>query len=233
MRLKLRSIASCLCLLRLSQTTEVTFHDQAVLLGIRKTMHVILFHRTDILAKLNPLLALIKAQRLSLNHRSMYVDVTELIEGCSNYLQEAIGDQVVLTYPTSNINGSHFSYNVKGTRLSFGDIVALAGDYFFHWNPSATCAPTISQYWDTSPETSIALANETVNLLRTDWRDFLSCVLTGIHDQGKEIGDARSRGKDIAQVSTNGEIVDVSVDLCNRCTLILPLVTMCALERVP
>jgi hypothetical protein len=108
----------------------------------------------------------------------------------------------MLKYPKFNTQGSDFNYDVKGTKLSFGDIIALAGDFFYHWK-FGPCAPSISNDWDSSPKISLEVAADNVNLLRTDWEGFLKCTLEIIDEQRNETLEASSKGMDVAQVSTD------------------------------
>lgn len=91
---------------------------------------------------------------------------------------------------------------MKNIRLSFGDIIALAADYFYHWK-LGPCYPSISDDWDRNPSRSREIAADSVNLLRTDWEGFLYDVLKGIHDQGNKVSNAVGKGEDVAQVYKN------------------------------
>ncbi len=88
---------------------------------------------------------------------------------------------------------------MKGIPLSFGDVIALAADYFYHWK-LGPCYPSISDDWDRNPSRSREIAADSVNLLRTDWEGFLEKVLRGIHDQENKVSNAVGKGQDVAQV---------------------------------
>lgn len=113
--------------------------------------------------------------------------------------QASIGNSIVLNFPNSKVRGSELGYVVKNTRLSFGEIIALAADYFYHWK-IGPCYPSISDDWDSNPTRSREIAADSVNLLQTDWEGFLEDVLAGIHEQGNIVKKAAVQGKDTAQV---------------------------------
>lgn len=88
---------------------------------------------------------------------------------------------------------------MKDFKLSFGDIIALAADFYYRWRVG-DCQPSISNDWDSDPSRSLNIAAENVNLLRTDSPELMGCVRPLIQQQGEETKDAYSRGQDIAQV---------------------------------
>lgn len=133
----------------------------------------------------------------------MYLrDLTPRSQPSLTRRQTSIGDQVLLKYPKKSVSGSNFNYPVKDTTLSFGDIIALAADFYYRWQVG-DCMPSISDDWDSDPTRSLAVAAENVNLLRTDSPGILSCVRPLINQQGAEIREANSRGQDMAQVCSH------------------------------
>jgi hypothetical protein len=110
-----------------------------------------------------------------------------------------LGDQVLLRLPANVVKGSDFDFQVNNHNLSFGNIIALAGDFYYHWHYGA-CKPSISDDWTTNPEKSLEVAASNVELLRTDSPNLLECFLPIIESQGQVTRDAQSRGQDIAQV---------------------------------
>lgn len=97
------------------------------------------------------------------------------------------------------MSGTDFAYRVNGQDLSFGDIIALSGDYFFHWHYTY-CAESISDYWNTNRERSIKTGIKNAKTLKTDYRGYLKCVLSHIKVQATSIRKTVQEGKDAAQV---------------------------------
>ena len=112
-----------------------------------------------------------------------------------------IGDSVLLKYPNTNVSGLHFDFEVKRRLLSFGKIVALAGDFFAHWKLTS-CHESISDHWDSDPKHSIDLAKDNANLLRRDWEDFLGCVMDLMKQEGDTVRKEFRNGRDAAQVGS-------------------------------
>ncbi|KAF5568019.1 phosphatidylcholine-hydrolyzing phospholipase c [Fusarium phyllophilum] len=94
--------------------------------------------------------------------------------------------------------GSDFDYKVKDSKLTFGDIIALTGDFYYRWHLDR-CHPSISEDWDSNPSRSLDIAAENVNLLQNDKPGILKCVAPLIRAQAAQTKDAQSRGQDIAQ----------------------------------
>ncbi|CAH0016129.1 unnamed protein product [Clonostachys rhizophaga] len=95
-------------------------------------------------------------------------------------------------------NCSDFNYEIKDWKLTFGDVIALAGDFYSRWQLDG-CIPSISDDWDSDPEKSLGIAAENVNLLRTDSPGILKCVQSLIQEQGEYVKQAAADGRDIAQ----------------------------------
>ncbi|KAI9170786.1 hypothetical protein HJFPF1_00259 [Paramyrothecium foliicola] len=134
-------------------------------------------------------------------HSQQIIDIQPQFESPEH---TSIGDQILLKYSNSTVSGSNFNYEVKDSILSFGDIIALAADFYYRWRVGE-CHPSISDDWDINPSRSLDIAAENVNLLRTDSPDILNCVRPLIQQQRAETKDARSRGQDIAQAYHNIE----------------------------
>ncbi|KAK7226255.1 hypothetical protein V2G26_014258 [Clonostachys chloroleuca] len=128
----------------------------------------------------------------------------------------------LLKYPISSVLGSDFNYEVKDWKLTFGDFIALAGDFYSRWQLDG-CIPSISDDWDSDPEKSLAIAAKNVNLLRTDSPDSLKCVGPLIQEQGEYVKQAAMDGRDIAQAYKSAEekynkdffFCDLVIALCN------------------
>ena len=110
-----------------------------------------------------------------------------------------IGDTINLQYPSQNVSGSKFGYSVKGTAVSFGTIIALAGDYYYDWN-DYSCHETISDSWDSNKKKSIETAKANVHLLSSDNGTILHCLLELIEEQKNIASAALKSGKDPVQV---------------------------------
>jgi len=107
------------------------------------------------------------------------------------FLQKFIGDHVSLRYPTKNITGSILNYTVQDsaeTQLSYGQILALAGDYYANWAYDR-CPRQIS---DNESESQTQFFANTQLLEypsnRFPWWTLDSLVFY-INKQGKETGD--------------------------------------------
>jgi len=113
-----------------------------------------------------------------------------------------------LQYPNFDVPGTQFGYNVRNEYyLSYGDIVALAGDYYGNWQLSG-CAEQISDNYDTDPNKSIAVFNMISTWLQEDrgayWpitSRYLGCVLGYMQAEFSEVETAIIQGQDPAQVS--------------------------------
>ncbi|CAL1694606.1 unnamed protein product [Somion occarium] len=113
---------------------------------------------------------------------------------------EAIGNKVTLYYDSGNIPGVEFNFAIGSQSLSYGLVVALAGDFYANWKLGTGDVEQISDSWDTNPEHSIDLAMKIVNTLLNDDGGYLACILKAMADQEKEVLDGLASGQDPAQV---------------------------------
>jgi len=114
--------------------------------------------------------------------------------------QASIGDNVKLRYNNEAIPGSKFTYPVNNLNLSFGDVLALAGDYFAKYDYTS-CATSISTAWNESLESGIKVGLENAQLLQNSTDSLASCVLDHMKDMRNATLTGLKNGKDPAQVS--------------------------------
>ena len=122
--------------------------------------------------------------------------------------QKAIGDQVIVSYLNGPVAGINFRFPVAtsiiraAVFLSFGDIVALAGDFYANWQTiGAQCQPQISDNYDTNPAASIAIFQKVADGLAGDSSSVLPCILQTMQAQALAVQTAIASGQDPAQVS--------------------------------
>jgi hypothetical protein len=117
-------------------------------------------------------------------------------------LQESIGDHVTLYYDSVNITGADFNYSVSGTniQLSYGLVIALAGDFYANWTTSSGCAVQISDFWKTNQSAAVESVVEMSGWLATNKWNYLPCILRYMKEQRKNVLDAVKNGMDPAQV---------------------------------
>jgi hypothetical protein len=128
--------------------------------------------------------------------------------------QEAIGDSVSLTYSQSQkVSGKDFGYTVGTHSLSYGQIVALAGDFYANWSASPGDVEQISDNWDTNPEQSIALALKNAQLLSSNEGGYIDCILSTMTAEDKDVQDGLKASKDPAQVTATLMCIQRVTDL--------------------
>ena len=113
-----------------------------------------------------------------------------------------IGDMISLQYQNKRVKGSDFGYDVGIQSLSFGTIIALAGDFYSEWEIDH-CPESISDYWDSDRTRSIETAKRNADLLRGDKPNTLHCLLPLIKEQKDIALKALHDGSDPAQVDSH------------------------------
>ena len=108
---------------------------------------------------------------------------------------------MTLKYDSGSVKGKDFKFAVGRNILSFGLVVALAGDFYANYSrlPHVE-VEQISDNWATDPESSIRLALSLAKSLSTDAEGYLGPVLTLIGDQKTEVDAGIKAGRDVAQV---------------------------------
>ena len=150
------------------------------------------FPLREILVELNPFLSL----------QSMYAALLLGQMFALTGTQKRIGDAVSLYYVDGNVSGLDFGYQAGSQTLSFGYIVALAGDFYANYKfMSRGCVEQISDSWTSQPEQSIKLFQTIAKSLSSDSDGYLKCIVTAMAAQEKDVQDGISKGKDPAQVS--------------------------------
>lgn len=82
--------------------------------------------------------------------------------------------------------------------MSYGLIVALAGDFFGDWQ-LVGCPKSTSDGWDEDPESSISRFVETARSMIDVKPDLLQCLLSALNNLENQLCDAVSDGQDPAQ----------------------------------
>lgn len=112
-----------------------------------------------------------------------------------------IGDSVLLSHPNGDVMGGSFDYEVgSGINLSYGQIVALAGDFYGNCQTVGD-AEQISDQWDINTRASIDRFLANASLLEQDTRGYLKAVLDIMAEEEREILQMLDKGRDAAQVS--------------------------------
>ncbi|KAG8531944.1 uncharacterized protein KY384_003580 [Bacidia gigantensis] len=143
---------------------------------------------------------LLASQTWGFSSKQIVIDVDHGIQAAFESPEhQSIGNSVHLTYSNRTISGSSFDYVVNNHSLSFGNIILLAGDFFFHWH-ATYCAESISDSWDFNQTRSIEVAKDNANLLRLDSSDLISCILPLVEEQGNVTATAMQHGQDPAQI---------------------------------
>lgn len=108
---------------------------------------------------------------------------------------------MTLLYDSGNISGADFNYTIGSQSLSYGLIVALAGDYYANYSViEPGDQEQISDHWDDDPERSITLATKIMNTLLNDDGGYLASILKTMAEQEQIVRDGIAAGKDPAQV---------------------------------
>ncbi|KAJ7878126.1 hypothetical protein B0H14DRAFT_1655844 [Mycena olivaceomarginata] len=113
---------------------------------------------------------------------------------------EKIGDLVKLKFENNRIvSGKKWEYKVEKETLTYGLIVALAGDFYGNYR-TAGDVEQISDNWDSARDRSIALGIALAKTLSGDTAKYLSPVLTTMGKERDEIRTGMEKGKYVAQI---------------------------------
>ncbi|KAJ7766472.1 hypothetical protein DFH07DRAFT_955203 [Mycena maculata] len=118
---------------------------------------------------------------------------------------ELIGDKVKLKFHGKDpISGSQFAYKAGAQgeyTLSYGLIVALAGDFYGNYTAGPGDAEQLSDNWDDdNPQKSVKLAFELAESLSADKEQYLGAVMSTMKKEWKEVIDGMRNGMDVAQI---------------------------------
>ena len=109
----------------------------------------------------------------------------------------------MLRYDDKNISGRQFQYMAKNVSLDFGQVVALAGDFYANWRRGGGDDTQISDLYVSKREESITLFTQIAKSLSDDVDDYLLCKVTAmLIFEDLEIQMGIRDGKDSAQVRT-------------------------------
>jgi len=104
-----------------------------------------------------------------------------------------ISDRAVLKFSDSDISGADFNYTGPGFQddlvLSFGQIVALTGDFYGNCQFPGD-AEQISDQWNTNPEASIRRFLSNSEQLNQDTKGYLNRVVSLMLQQEQELAAA-------------------------------------------
>lgn len=110
---------------------------------------------------------------------------------------------MILRYEDKNISGRSFGYQVDSVPLGFGDVVALAGDFYANWHYSTGDDTQISDLYVSHPEESITLFTQIAGNLTYNVGGNLRCVLLAmLLFESLKIVYGMIEGKDVAQVTS-------------------------------
>lgn len=114
------------------------------------------------------------------------------------------------------ISGSDFSFDIKGSKLSFGEIVSLAGDYFGAWDISQ-CPKQICDGYQSNPSSSVKRFEEIASLMRNEQAKDLECIQNALREMRGEFCPQVSAGRDPVQVYKNiSSYYDSKFVICTR-----------------
>ncbi|KAJ6536989.1 hypothetical protein B0H19DRAFT_1182297 [Mycena capillaripes] len=114
---------------------------------------------------------------------------------------EDIGNSVWLKFDTDTILGKDFKFKVGKSTLTYGLIVALAGDFYGNYTALPGDVEQISDNWDTNPHSSIAIGLKVAKWLSDDTEGYLAAVLTTMNKEKGEVFDRLKNGaEDVAQL---------------------------------
>ena len=105
-----------------------------------------------------------------------------------------------LKYDNGTITGANFQYKADNLPLSFGRILALAGDFYANWKYLYPCRRQVSDRYDLYPESCILTFMNITDKLKNDTEGFLRCVLNKMAKEIRMIDRARRNHEDFAQV---------------------------------
>jgi hypothetical protein len=93
--------------------------------------------------------------------------------------------------------GGDFNFSVGKKSLSYGQIVALAGDFFGSWQ-WVDCSAQTSDGYDTDPQASVQRFKK-IALSMLDKRDELECIARTVQDMSQQVCNAIGDGEDVVQ----------------------------------
>ena len=83
--------------------------------------------------------------------------------------------------------------------MSYGMVVALAGDYFGDWTLIG-CPPSISDGWDNDPESSISRFEKMAWSMTEAAPELVHCLLAALGNLDNQLCEAYIEGQDPAQI---------------------------------
>ncbi|KAJ6528628.1 hypothetical protein DFH09DRAFT_1371197 [Mycena vulgaris] len=120
---------------------------------------------------------------------------------------EDIGDKVMLQFDGGKtVSGKDFAYpaGAQGEHpLSYGLVVALAGDFYGKVKATPGDREQLSDRWDTDRESSIVLAFKLAKSLSTDKKGYLVRVLKTMAEERTQVLAGIAKGQDVAQIFRN------------------------------
>lgn len=102
----------------------------------------------------------------------------------------------------SKISGKDFNFG--GFKLSFGRIIALAGDFFAHYTVGLGDIDQLSDNWYIYPERSVKLAEDLAEHFFTEGK-YLGRLNELLEEQGEKLQCAIKEGLDIAHASVSAD----------------------------
>ncbi|MCJ1385455.1 hypothetical protein MMC17_008578 [Xylographa soralifera] len=116
---------------------------------------------------------------------------------------QAIGDSITLHLEHESILGRDLQYPAGGQKLSFGEVIALAGDYFYQ-SQLGDCVEAVSDQYEYNPEHSIGVFHGHADTLRKAKPEILTCVKKGIAGIQQDVRAAVGKGQDPVQSAASG-----------------------------
>lgn len=96
--------------------------------------------------------------------------------------------------------GRDFNYRAGSSNLTYGDIVALGGDFYANWSYTGDCPEQISDKWYSNKTASVEQFLSDAKALATDAGGYLRCILSTMRSQENEVQTGIRNGEDPAQV---------------------------------
>ena len=114
----------------------------------------------------------------------MYVLLSLTQKHALTEAQKSIGDKVILHNDARDEYGLDFEYQAGSQMLSFGYIVALAGDFYANYKFwSKGCVEQVSDSWTSDHERSIKLFLEISKSLSSDSDGYLEFIVENMAAQ--------------------------------------------------
>ncbi|KAJ7153772.1 hypothetical protein C8R46DRAFT_912225 [Mycena filopes] len=98
------------------------------------------------------------------------------------------------------MQGDTFQYRIGASTVTYGLIVALAGDFYGNYTHLVGDVEQISDKWVSNPESSIALGVKLAETLSNDTEKYLAYVLQTMKKEEDEVRTRIAKGEDVAQV---------------------------------